>query len=95
MMSKPSRRDVTAAIQSPAEPRSSFRLLGVSLRLLMVVALFSVALPNQARAQEREQPQPSMEERVQALIPDLEPYIAGGMKAFDVPGLAIGIVAGD
>jgi CubicO group peptidase (beta-lactamase class C family) len=36
-----------------------------------------------------------MEERVQALIPDLEPYVAGGMNAFDVPGLAIGIVAGD
>jgi len=36
-----------------------------------------------------------MEEHVRALIPDLEAYIASGMKAFDVPGLAIGIVAGD
>jgi CubicO group peptidase (beta-lactamase class C family) len=62
---------------------------------LLVVALFSVAQPNETRAQEREQSQPGMEERVQALIPDLEPYVAGAMNAFDVPGLAIGIVAGD
>jgi hypothetical protein len=32
------------------------------------------------------------ETRVQALIPDLERQIASGMKAFDVPGLAIGII---
>ncbi|MGH6826289.1 serine hydrolase [Methyloceanibacter sp.] len=61
----------------------------------MVVALFGVAVPDQTRAQERAQSQPSVEERIQALSPDLEPYVAGGMKAFDVPGLAIGIVAGD
>jgi CubicO group peptidase (beta-lactamase class C family) len=30
-----------------------------------------------------------------SLIPSLEGYIATGMKAFDVPGLAIGIGAGD
>ncbi len=33
--------------------------------------------------------------RLQATLPALGPYIEGGMKAFDVPGLAIGIVAGD
>jgi CubicO group peptidase (beta-lactamase class C family) len=32
---------------------------------------------------------------VQALGPSLEDYIATNMKAFDVPGLAIGIVVGD
>jgi hypothetical protein len=36
-----------------------------------------------------------IEDRVQTLIPELEAYIASGMKAFDVPGLAIGIVVGD
>jgi CubicO group peptidase (beta-lactamase class C family) len=36
-----------------------------------------------------------MEARVTALIPDIEAYIRNGMKAFDVPGLAIGIVTGD
>jgi len=38
---------------------------------------------------------PCIEKRIQELIPSLEGYIATGMKAFDVPGLAIGIVAGD
>ena len=33
--------------------------------------------------------------RIQALIPDIDAYAARGMKAYDVPGLAIGIVAGD
>lgn len=33
--------------------------------------------------------------RIEALIPDLETYIERNMKAFDSPGLAIGIVAGD
>jgi CubicO group peptidase (beta-lactamase class C family) len=29
------------------------------------------------------------------LIPDIEAYVASGMQGFDVPGLAMGIVAGD
>jgi CubicO group peptidase (beta-lactamase class C family) len=36
-----------------------------------------------------------MDARVAALVPELEAYIARGMKAFDNPGLAIGIVSGD
>lgn len=36
-----------------------------------------------------------METRIKALLPELETYIRSGMKAFDVPGLAIGIVTGD
>jgi CubicO group peptidase (beta-lactamase class C family) len=36
-----------------------------------------------------------MEARISALIPALEAYIQSGMKAFDVPGLAVGIVTGD
>jgi CubicO group peptidase (beta-lactamase class C family) len=35
------------------------------------------------------------ETRIQGLVPDLERYITSGMKGFDVPGLAIGIVAND
>jgi CubicO group peptidase (beta-lactamase class C family) len=35
----------------------------------------------------------TIEGRVQELIPDIESYIASGMKGFDIPGLAIGIVA--
>jgi CubicO group peptidase (beta-lactamase class C family) len=36
-----------------------------------------------------------IEERIQGLIPSLEDRIASGMKGFDIPGLAIGIVADD
>src|ERR1700760_580643 len=32
---------------------------------------------------------------IRAVAEQAEPYIAAGMKAFDLPGLAIGIVAGD
>jgi CubicO group peptidase (beta-lactamase class C family) len=37
----------------------------------------------------------AMAARVQALIPDLQAYATRGMKAFDDPGLVIGIVDGD
>jgi CubicO group peptidase (beta-lactamase class C family) len=40
-------------------------------------------------------PDQALETRVTGLIPDLERYVTSGMKAFDVPGLAIGIVAND
>lgn len=40
-------------------------------------------------------PVPPMAARIQALEPELEPYVTTGMKAFDMPGLAIGIVSGD
>jgi CubicO group peptidase (beta-lactamase class C family) len=63
---------------------------------LMAIMVSGINLPNVARAEEQPTREPAMEERVQTLIPELESYIAAGMKkAFDVPGLAIGIVAGD
>jgi CubicO group peptidase (beta-lactamase class C family) len=37
----------------------------------------------------------AMAARVGALVPKLEAYVEGGMKAFDDPGLAIGIVVAD
>ena len=40
-------------------------------------------------------PDQALETRVTGLIPDVERYVTSGMKAFDVPGLAIGIVAND
>jgi hypothetical protein len=39
--------------------------------------------------------QDSMETKVEALVPDLEAYVENGMREFDLPGLGIGIVAGD
>jgi CubicO group peptidase (beta-lactamase class C family) len=40
-------------------------------------------------------PDASVERRIQELGPKLDAYVASGMKALDVPGVAIGIVAGD
>ena len=37
----------------------------------------------------------AMEQKALSIVPALEDYIAANMKAFDVPGLAIGIVVGD
>lgn len=65
-----------------------------TLLILLMVVLVPVT-PSESQAAEAIHTQPTMEERVRTLIPDLEVYLASGMKAFDVPGLAIGIVAGD
>lgn len=66
--------------------------LGQTLRALIVGALLSLSGLGPLAAAESDQ---ALKARIQGLIPRLETYIAGGMKAFDVPGLAIGIVAGD
>src|SRR5262245_15615785 len=50
---------------------------------------------NVARAQEPSKSAPPIAARVSALIPDLEAYVQRGMKAYDAPGVAIGIVTGD
>ena len=36
-----------------------------------------------------------IEGRVRVLAPQLEDYVTGGMAAFDVPGAAVGVIAGD
>ena len=86
--------DVVTPPGSSVGPRVYRHATAVLLQLLMA-ALFIVNSPNGSQAAEATQTPPTMEERVRALTPDLEAYIASGMKAFDVPGLAIGIVAGD
>ena len=58
-------------------------------------ALSVASLQNAAWATQPSPSEPPVEARVQTLIPDIEAYIANGMKAFDSPGLAIGIVADD
>ena len=69
--------------------RSSF----VSKGLLAVLVVLSGFYLQEASAAERAKPDPAIEKRIQELIPSLEGYIATGMKAFDVPGLAIGYEA--
>jgi CubicO group peptidase (beta-lactamase class C family) len=54
------------------------------------LALALVCITPCARAAE-----PSLEAAIEANRPDIEAYIASGMKVFDLPGLAIGIVAND
>jgi CubicO group peptidase (beta-lactamase class C family) len=64
---------------------------GASSTLLGLFVAIAFAGPV-ARAAD---PDPAMEARIAAMVPRLETYIAAGMTAFDSPGLAIGIVAGD
>ena len=82
-------------IASVARPRACRRVRGVFLSFQMIAALAAANLLNMARAVEPSKTAAATEQRVQTLIPELEAYIASGMKRFDTPGLAIGIVAGD
>jgi len=67
----------------------------IFLSVLAIAALASFNLENVAWPAEASKSDAAMEDRVRALIPDIEAYIVSGMKGFDVPGLAIGIVAND
>ena len=62
---------------------------------LIIVVGVSLNLSNTAKAVEPSKAEATMESRVQELIPDIEAYVVNGMKEFDIPGLAIGIVAKD
>ena len=82
-------------IASAARPLSYRCVRRVFLSFLTVVAFASFNLEDVAWAAEQPKTDGAVEDRVRALIPELEAYIAGGMMEFDVPGLAIGIVAKD
>jgi CubicO group peptidase (beta-lactamase class C family) len=82
--------------QSAAEiskPKVYRRVLVVFLSSLIIVVALTLNLPNTAKAAEPSGTKATIEGRVQELIPDIEAYITSGMKGFDIPGLAIGIVA--
>ena len=57
----------------------------------LTLAALLLALSPPAAAQDAS----AMEARIEALVPDLEAYVAKGMTDFDVPGVAVGIVSGD
>jgi CubicO group peptidase (beta-lactamase class C family) len=95
MITAPRQGDVASPAESSAPLQAYRHAKRVLLLLVMIAGLFSASLPDRAQGLEPAQTEPTMEERIKALIPDLETYIARGMKAFDVPGLAIGIVAGN
>ena len=65
------------------------RLPGFALVWYLLLSLALTGVATLARADE------ATEARIEALKPELEAYIAAGMKNFDLPGLAIGIVTGD
>ncbi len=90
-----SRRKIVARAGSAATAGAFRRARGIMLALLMPAVLSGAGLPDVARAEEASKSAASMEARVTGLIPDLESYIRSGMKAYDLPGLAIGIVTGD
>src|SRR5215472_12189563 len=71
------------------------RVLVVFRSSLIIIGALTLNFPNTAKAAEPSKNQATIEGRVQELTPDIEAYITSGMKAFDVPGLAIGIVAND
>ena len=73
----------------------AYRCIRGALSFLTIIAAASFDLKNMAWAAEPSKTDAAIEDRVKAQIPDLEAYIASGMKEFDVPGLAIGIVAGN
>ena len=63
--------------------------------MLVAAVLFTAQPASVARAQSQSNSAAPMAARISGLIPDLEAYIRNGMKAYDVPGLAVGIVTGD
>jgi CubicO group peptidase (beta-lactamase class C family) len=85
-------------LQNAAEisgPKVCPRVLAVFLLSLTIVGALTPNLANTAKAAEPSTTKATIEGRVQELIPDIEAYITSGMKGFDIPGLAIGIVAND
>jgi len=73
------------------------RLIPVLIRRLLCVFLSGIlaTVPQSAFTAEPNKPNQALEARIQAVIPDVERYISSGMKALDVPGLGIGIIAND
>jgi len=66
---------------------------GSALSTATALAIFALAIGSPAtRAADSGTP---MAARIEALEPELDSYVTAGMKAFDTPGLAIGIVSGD
>src|SRR6266478_2185454 len=78
-----------------SKPKVYRRVLVVIFSSLTIVVALTLNLPNTAKAAEPSKTEANMEGRVQALIPDIEAYVVNGMKGFDIPGVAVGIVAND
>jgi hypothetical protein len=84
-----------ATIRPKAAVPGALRHARAVVFVLLTAATLNVCAADRTRAEEAAKSTAAMEARVQALIPELEAYIQSGMKAFDVPGVAVGIVTGD
>ena len=84
-----------ATMHPKAAVPGALRHAGAAVLALLTAATLGVCTFDETRAQEVAKSAAPMEARVQALIPELEAYIQSGMKAFDVPGVAVGIVTGN
>lgn len=73
---------------SHTETRRRLSLSGT----IVATALAAIATGSFGHAAE---PDAAVMARIEASRPALEAYIANGMRAYDVPGIAVGIVAGD
>jgi len=62
---------------------------------ITIFSLVVVGCLETARAANGSAASQTTETRIQTLVPDVERYITSGMKTFDVPGLALGIIAND
>jgi Beta-lactamase len=72
-----------------------FSRFGCGFLIILVATALSGLSVAQLFAAESATSGTSIEQRIHEFIPKLEDYVAAGMKAFDVPGVAIGILAGD
>jgi len=78
-----------------SRPKAYRRILVVFLSSLIIVVALTLNVPHSAKGAEPSKTEATIEGPVRELIPDIEAYITSGMKGFDIPGLAIGIVAND
>jgi CubicO group peptidase (beta-lactamase class C family) len=76
-----------------SKPKACCRVLLLFLSSLTIVVAVTLVPPNTARAAEPSKTEAATEKRLHTLIPGIEAYIVSGMKGFDIPGLAVGIIA--
>lgn len=73
---------------------SAFGSLASATAPVAAAVALSVATQTAAAA-EATRSENAIEQQINALVPSLEEYVSANMKSFDIPGLAIGIVAGN
>jgi CubicO group peptidase (beta-lactamase class C family) len=70
-------------------------IIGRYVLTALVGASASAILPYLVQAAEPSAADAAIASRIEAMIPEVEAYTTSGMEAYDVPGLALGIVVGD